>query len=73
MRRRSTRTTQTGNIRNGSIGSRTHNGAKANHTRLLTATTIRLDRARREDVVAAAAKVEEAPTEVEEEGADGIE
>jgi hypothetical protein len=31
-----------------------------------TATTIRLDRARREDMAAAAAKVEEAPTEVKE-------
>jgi hypothetical protein len=37
----------------------------------MTAATIRLDRARWEGVVAA--EVEEAPTEVEEEGADGIE
>ncbi len=60
-------------MRNGSIGSRTLTGAKAHHTRRPTTTAIRLDRARREDVVAAEAEVEEAPTEVEEEGADGIE
>jgi hypothetical protein len=61
----------TGNIRNGSIGSRTLTGAKAHHTCLLTSTTIRLDRARWKDVVAAPAKTKEAPAEVEEEGADG--
>jgi hypothetical protein len=65
--------TQTGNMHNGNIGSRTPTGAKAHHTRLPTATTIRLDRARWEDVVAATAEVEEAPTEVKEEGADSIE
>jgi hypothetical protein len=73
MRRKSTRTTQTGNMPNGSIGSRTLTGAKAHHTGRPTTTTIRLDRACQEDVVTAKAEVEEAPTEVKEEGADGIE
>ncbi len=60
-------------MRNGNIGSRTHTGVKARHTRRRTAPTIRLDGARPKDVVEAAAEVAEAPTEVEDEGADGTE
>jgi hypothetical protein len=45
----------------------------ARHTRLWTATTIHLDRAHPKDVVfEATAEVEEAPTEVKEEVADGL-
>jgi hypothetical protein len=52
-------------MRNGSIGSRTHTGAKARHTCLPAATNIRLDRAHLKDAVAA--KIEEAPAKVKEE------
>jgi hypothetical protein len=74
MGRRSTHpTAQTGITRNGNIGSRTHTGVRDRHTRLQTATIIRLDGAHLKDVVKVAAKVAEAPTEVEVEGADGPE
>jgi hypothetical protein len=58
-------------MHNDSIGSRTFTGAKAHHSRLPMATTVHLNRARQKDVVAAAAKVNEAPTEMEEEGTNG--
>jgi hypothetical protein len=74
MRRRSTHpTTQTGITRNGNSGSRTHTGVRDRHTRLPTATIIRLDGAHPKDVVEVTAEVAEAPTEVEAEGADGPE
>jgi hypothetical protein len=52
-------------MRNGNIGSRTRTGVKARHTRLPTTPTINLDGAHPKDMVEAAAKVAEAPTEVE--------
>jgi hypothetical protein len=73
MQRGNNPTTQTGTRRNGNIGSRTHTGVKARHTRLRTTPTITLDGAHPKDVVEAAAEVAEAPTEVEGAGEVGPE